>query len=91
MGVLLAVFDILLIIGSLALSTAWSRRSPRMNPIVSLAFGGQALLLLVAGAIFLIQGWRLDPLLAFAAFLLHIIVLASLLKDWVILTVVGDR
>jgi hypothetical protein len=91
MGLLFAVFDFLLMLGSIALAVAWRGRLQQVNSVVSLAFGGQALLLLVAGAIFLFQGWRLDPLLSFATLLIHLMVVASMVKDWILLAAMGDR
>ncbi|HEY9600361.1 MAG TPA: hypothetical protein V6C85_02040 [Allocoleopsis sp.] len=40
--------------------------------------------LLLAGAIFVFQGWRLDPLLTFAVLWLHVIIGFLLLKDFFI-------
>lgn len=38
--------------------------------------------LLLAGAIFVFQGWRLGPLLTFAVLWLHVIIVFLLLKDF---------
>lgn len=40
--------------------------------------------LLLAGAIFLFQGWRLDPILQIAVLCLHAIVMFLLIKDFYI-------
>jgi CHASE2 domain-containing sensor protein len=40
------------------------------------------ILLLLAGGILFFQGWRLDPVLQFAAFLLHIIIVILVVKDF---------
>jgi ABC-type transport system involved in cytochrome c biogenesis permease subunit len=40
--------------------------------------------LLLAGAIFVFQGWRLDPILTFAVLCLHVIIVFLLLKDFFI-------
>jgi hypothetical protein len=41
-------------------------------------------ILLVVGGILFFQGWRQDPILQFAIFLLHLILVASLAKDFLI-------
>ena len=42
------------------------------------------LALLIAGAIFVFQGWRLEPTLLFAILCLHVIIIFLLLKDFLI-------
>lgn len=42
------------------------------------------LCLLLAGAMFVFQGWKLDPLLTFAVLCLHVIIVFLLLKDFFI-------
>jgi hypothetical protein len=42
------------------------------------------LCLLLAGAIFVVQGWRLNPILTFAVLCLHVIIAFLLLRDFFI-------
>lgn len=42
------------------------------------------LCLLLAGAMFVFQGWRLEPLLTFAVLCLHLIIVFLVLKDFFI-------
>ena len=42
------------------------------------------LFLLLAGAMFVFQGWRLDPPLTFAVLCLHLIIIFLILKDFLI-------
>ncbi len=88
---ILPIFDLLLIIGSIRLAIAWGTSSHQLGLLAAFLLSGQAFMLMLAGVIYQLQGWRLDPVLFFAIFLLHVIILGNLIKDWLILSIVGDR
>jgi hypothetical protein len=47
--------------------------------------------LLLAGSIFFFQGWRLDPILTFAVFLLHLLIIYLAVKDVFIFQQISKR
>ncbi|MDZ8051784.1 MAG: Ycf66 family protein [Aulosira sp. ZfuVER01] len=71
------------------------RRASRLNSIAFVIYLVQALLIpsvmLLCGFIFVFQGWRLDPILQFAQFLLTILIIYFSAKDILINEVYRNR
>ena len=89
-GLLLAAFDGALLAGVVTLAALWGRTSRNMKPVV-IFYVVQAFLFLLAGLIYLFQGWRLDPLLIWATIFVHSAIFANLVKDFILFSLVRDR
>jgi uncharacterized membrane protein len=91
LAMLIGGFDILLGVFLLAASiyfairTMRQSRSEYLTAIYIIQIVVVPISLVVAGAIFVFQGWRLDPLLLLAIILLHSAIILSALKDFVLI------
>ncbi|BAY12358.1 Ycf66 family protein [Calothrix sp. NIES-2098] len=92
LGILYIIFGILYMIFMVFLLF---RRASRLNSIAFVIYLFQALLIpsimLLCGFIFVFQGWRLDPILQFAQFLLTILIIYFSAKDILINEVYRNR
>ncbi|MGK7873841.1 MAG: Ycf66 family protein [Xenococcaceae cyanobacterium] len=93
---LLGLWDLLLAIAYLILSIVMLiNQSHILGELGQIIYILQAiiapLILLICGFILIFQGWRLDPILQFAIFLLHILVIYLGVKDVVIFHLVSQR
>ena len=86
---LLGLFDLILAVAIFVMTLSLilgGRGTQPTNPIVF--YITQLILvptlLLLAGAIFIFKGWRLDPILHIAVLCLHVIVMFLLIKDFYI-------
>ncbi|BAY27947.1 Ycf66 family protein [Calothrix sp. NIES-2100] len=82
LGLLYIIFGISYMI---FMVTVLFRRASSLNGIAFVIYLLQALLIpsimLLVGLIFVLQGWRLDPILQFAQFLLTLIIIYFCVKD----------
>ena len=95
-GSILGFFDLILAIAYLAISIALPlSRARELGNIGIFLYVGQGiiapLVLLLAGFIHIFQGWRLDPILQFADFLLNLLILYLAIKDFVLLRLISLR
>ncbi|MDX2214072.1 MAG: hypothetical protein SFY66_12360 [Oculatellaceae cyanobacterium bins.114] len=84
LGSLLGLIDFALGILYVVLSLTASSRagtSPQQRSLLTIQAVLGPLVLLPVGLVWFTQGWRLDPLLQFALFWLHILVVFSGVKD----------
>lgn len=93
---LLGLFDLLLALGSLALSITLIAKTKRLLEAAgTVIYAVQAvlatLILLTSGAILIWNGWRLDPILLFAVFLQHLLIIYLGLKDILIFQLLARR
>lgn len=95
-GSILGFFDLILAISYLAISIALPLSRPReLGNIGILLYVGQGIIaptsLLLVGFIHIFQGWRLDPILQFADFLLNLLLVYLGIKDFVLLRLIFSR
>lgn len=84
---LLGLFDVILAIPIFIMTLSLILGGRSTQPTTSIGFYITQLVLvptplLLAGAIFILQGWRLDPILQIAMLCLHAIVFFLLVKDF---------
>lgn len=80
---LLGLLDLLLALGSISLSVLLAIQIKNIPGIVLYVIQGflASSILFLSGLIFFFQGWRLDPILQFAVFLLHVLIIYLIGKD----------
>lgn len=93
---LLGLFDIILAIAYLGLSVAIPVATGReLGEIGIFLYIIQAfiapIVLLFVGFIFILQGWRFDPILQFACFLLHLLLIYLAIKDFILFGMLSRR
>lgn len=95
-GSILGFFDLILAIAYLAISIALPlSRARELGNIAILLYVGQGIIapasLLLVGFIHIFQGWRLDPILQFADFLVNLLLVYLGIKDFVLLRLIFSR
>ncbi|WP_242038082.1 Ycf66 family protein [Tolypothrix sp. FACHB-123] len=92
LGIIYIIFGIFYMI---FMVTLLFRRASSLNGIAFVIYLLQALLvpsvMLLVGFIFVFQGWRLDPILQFAQFLLTILIIYFSVKDLLVNEIERNR
>lgn len=86
-SILLGLFDLILAVAIfiMTLSLMLGRRGTQPSNSIGFYIAQLILVptsLLLAGAIFIFQGWKLDPILQLAVLCLHLIIIFLLIKDF---------